>query len=283
MAHGGQQMVAPCLPTYMGMEGALVRASPALRQISLDGQLLWSGVKQASASADEPILGIVHGQVLTFVVLRGGGLVLSWRFPLPEAVEGSFVFGVPPMIAGHLTACPPSGRGAVRLALAGTEVSFAANDAAGSYELRWRFDLKKYPAPPELGRLLVPPSSLLSLDYLQIADSIHQAVAGLARMETEKQIHRTKLAILLDLSNGDLLVEGQEIQPRARGRYYFDPRLVMRALEFVSGQQIWVGLTELGPRQAFFSIVDRQSDCVTHCALLSIGLDTQRLISPHTK
>lgn len=260
-----------------------MRASPALRQISLDGQLLWSGVKQASASADEPILGIVHGQTLTFVVLRGGGLVLSWRFHLPEAIEGSFIFGVPSMIADHLATCLPSERGAVRLALTGTEVSFTANDAAGSYELRWRFDLNEYPAPPEFGRLLAPPSSLLSLDYLQIADSIHQAVASLVRMETEKQIHRTKLAIVLDLSNGDLRVEGQEIQLRARGRYYFDPRLVMRALECVRGQQVWVGLTELGPRRAFFSIVDRQPDHVTHCALLSIGLDTQRLILPHTK
>lgn len=270
-----------CLPIYSRMEGAVVKAAPALRKTSLDGQVLWNGVKQAAAVSEEPILGIAHGQELTFVLLKGGGLVLSWRFPLPDVVEGSFIFGLPPMIIGHLATHLFPGTSTVDLTLNGPEVCLAANDAAGSYELRWRFDLSTFPAPPDLSRLLVPPVTMLSLDYLQIADSIHRAVARLVSIEREKPIHRTKLAILVTMSNGDLLVEAQEIERRAQGCYYFDPRLVMRALECVRGQKIRVGLTELRPRRAFLSLVDDQPGYVTHCALLSIGLDTERLISPH--
>jgi hypothetical protein len=261
----------------------LVGAAPTSRQISLDGKLLWSGIKQAQAFIEEPILGIAHGQALTFVALRGGGLVFSWRLSLPEAADGSFIFGLPPMITGHLVTHLGPETGAVHLALNGPDVSFTANDAAGSYELRWRFDLNEFPVPPEFGRLLMPPAGLLPADYLHIADSIHRAVARLARIEREKQIHRTKLAVLLSLSNGDLQVGAEEIKLGARGCYYFDPRLIMRALESIRGQRIWVGLTELGPQRAFFSLVDRQPDYMTHCALLSVGLDMQRLISPHTE
>lgn len=260
-----------------------MRAAPALHQISLDGALFRSGIQQAAAVADEPILGIVHGQALTFVVLKGGGLVLSWRFPLPQGVDGSFIFGVPPMISGHLVAQPTLGAGAVHLALNGPEVTLAANDAAGSYELRWRFDLNTFPAPPDLSRLLVPPEALVSAEYLQVADAIHSAVARLVRIEREGQLHRTNLAIVLALSNGDLLIEAQEITMWEQGCYYFDPRLVMRSLECIRGLQVWVGLTALGPRRAFFSLVDRQPDRLTHCALLSIGQDTQRLISPSAR
>jgi hypothetical protein len=194
-------------------------------------------------------------------------------------MAGSFVFGVPPMIASHLIANPPPASDAVRLALNGSEVSFMAQDAVGDYELRWRFDLNQFSAPAELGRLLVMPSQLVTVDYLQIADAMHRAVASLADMESQYRVHRTRLAIALGLADGRLLADGREIGAGAGGCYYFDPRLVMRALEFVRGEQVQVGLTDLGQQRAFFSIIDRQPDHVTHCALLSIGPEMQRLMS----
>ncbi|MEJ2207588.1 MAG: hypothetical protein P8129_00950 [Anaerolineae bacterium] len=255
----------------------------ALRQISLDGDLLRGGIQRAAALTGEPILSIAHGRTLTFVVLKGGGLVLSWRLPLPEAVDGSFVFGIPPMISSHLATHLASGAGPVRLALHGAEVTLVTKDVAGSYELRWHFDLNSFPAPPDLSRLLVPPATLLSMDYLRVADAIHRAVARLVRIEREGQIHRTNLAILLALSNGDLLIEAHEVALWEQDCYYFDPRLVMRALECIQGPRVWVGLTALGPRRGFFSLVDRRPDRLTHCALLSIDQDTQRLVSSSTR
>jgi hypothetical protein len=231
------------------------------------------------AFCDDPLLGIIQSSHLTLVVFRGTGLVVSWRFPLSGAVAGSFVFGLPPVIASHLMANPSPPSDAVHLAIDGSEVSFMAQDAGGDYELRWRFDLNQFSAPAELGRLLALPRKMVRVDYVQIADAMHRAVASLADIESQYQVHRTKLAIALGLTNSHLLADGREIDAAKGGLYYFDPRLIMRALEFVRGERVEVGLTDLGQQRAFFSIADRQPDHVTHCALLSIGPEMQRLMS----
>lgn len=258
----------------------MTRAAPLLRQLFLDGRMLWNGVRQVSSCSDEPILSIAQGQSLTLVVFREARLVVSWRFPLSLTIDGPIVFGIPPMIIGHLSGNPPPSADTVRLMVNGSEVSLSTNDAVGPFELRWRFDLNKFPAPPELNRLLAPPSNLISMDYLQVADAVHTAVAKLINMETQQQIHRTKLAILLGLFEDRFVADGQEVRRDTPGFYYFDPRLVMRALEFVHSERIQIGLTDLGPRRASLSLVDRQPGYVVHCALLSIGLDTQRLFLP---
>jgi hypothetical protein len=254
-----------------------VRAAPTSRQLPFDGRLLWEGVRRASHCSEEPILGIAMGGHLTFVASSSIRLFVSWRFPLSAVEHVPFVFGIPPMIVDHLISAPAYRDSMVTLALNGKEVSLLSSDEAGPYELRWRFDLNQFPAPPEMSRLLVPSSHLIRLDHLALSDSVHQAVAKLVDIESGQGIHRTKLAILLGLTHGHLVVDGREIHPQTIDEYYFDPRLIIRALEYVHARQIEVGITELGSRRASFSIVERQPDCVTHCALLSIGLDTQRL------
>jgi hypothetical protein len=217
------------------------------------------------------------GHHMTFVALSGVRLLISWRFQLPAAMSAPFVFGIPPMIMSHLVSTLNGQVDTVTLAVRGNDVRLATSDVAGPYELRWRFDLRQFPAPPDMGRLLVPPSNLVRLRFLEFSDAIHQAVARMVAIESEQRIPRTKLAVLLSLFFGRLVVDGQEIRADAAGEYYFDPRLIIRALEHVHAEQIELGITELGPRQAFLSIVDRHADCVTHCTLLSIRLDTQRL------
>lgn len=252
-------------------------SAPTSRHLSVAGQIFWQGVRQASACSEEPILGIAQGDRLSFVALSGVRLVVSWRFRLPAVVDGPFVFGIPSIITSHLTSARAEQPDPVTLALSGNEVSLTTYDEEGPYELRWRYDLRQFPAPPEMSRLLVLPPTLVRLDYLEISDAVREAVAKLGAIESEQRVHRTKLAVLLGLSHGHLLVDGHEICSETVGQYYFDPRLIVRALECVHAEQIDVGLTELGTRRAFLSIVDRHPDCTTHCALLSIGLDTQRL------
>ena len=96
-------------------------------------------------------------------------------------------------------------------------------------------------------------------------------------IESQHQVHRTKLAILVGLSHGRLTVNGQEISEETVDKYYFDPRLIIRALEHVQADQVELGMTSLGPQRAFLSLVNRQPECSVHCALLSIGLETQQL------
>jgi len=239
--------------------------------------LLWNGIRQASACSEDPILCIAQGRALTFVALDRPRLVISWRFPLFAAVDVPMVFSFPPMIISHLLAASSQGRDAVDLALKGNQVILNAQDAAGNYELRWRFDLHAFPAPLEMSRMLVIPSALLRLDYVRVTDAVHQAVANLVSIESQRQVPQSKLAILVGLSHGHLTVDGQEISPETVDKYYFDPRLIIRALEYVRADHIELGMTGLSPQRAFLSVVLRQPECSTHCALLSIGLETQRL------
>ncbi len=241
------------------------------------GHVLWDGVRRALTCSEDPILSIAKGHELTFAALSGARLAISWRFRVPTPVDGLIVFVIPQMIASHLVAAPGRREENVDLVLRGNEVRLTAYDEKGSYELHWQSDLHTFPAPPEMSHLLVLPSDPVRLGYLELSDSVHQAVAKLVSIESQQHIHRTKLAILLSLSHGHLIVDGREISAQTTGQYYFDPRLIIRALEFVRTEWVEVGLTSLGPRRAILSIVDRQPGCVVHCALLSIGLDTQRL------
>jgi hypothetical protein len=98
-------------------------------------------------------------------------------------------------------------------------------------------------------------------------------------MHADRRINPTKLAILIDLNFGRLLVDGEEIVTTESHRYYFDPRLVIRALEFLKEETLRVGITPLpiNRRRGYLSLLSKDGDWQVHCALLSIGQDTQRL------
>jgi len=254
-----------------------VQEKSTSQRICLVGQALADGIRQASARSEEPILCLARRNSLTFVAVSGLRLVVSWEFTLPTQAERPAVFVIPPMIVNHLLAVTGPSTDKADLLLDGNNVALITTDELGSYELRWRSDPAGFPAPPEMSRMLVLPDALTRFDYLQVSDAVHQAVIQLVTMESHRHIHRTRLAVMVSLSDGHLAVTGQEIETQAINRYYFDPRLVIRALELVRAGQVELGLTSLDPRSAFLSIISRQPDRQVHCALLSIGLDTQRL------
>jgi hypothetical protein len=83
---------------------------------------------------------------------------------------------------------------------------------------------------------------------------------------------------LMDFGSPTLRIDGQEIEVGSRNQYYFDPRLIIRALEFIKSDTVEVGLTKVAePNRAFLSILAKQDGYTLHCALLSIGVDTQML------
>jgi len=151
-------------------------------------------------------------------------------------------------------------------------------DHLGSHEIRWKSDLASFPAPPEFSELLKVPDVLIDVPYLRISDAIHQAVAKLVRLESDEQVSQSKLAILIDLDFGRLSVNGQEIVVGKSRQYYFDPRLVIRALEVIKDRTIRVGISPIQdvPR-AYLSFLAEQEGWTVQCSLLSIGTDTQKL------
>jgi hypothetical protein len=98
-------------------------------------------------------------------------------------------------------------------------------------------------------------------------------------MHASQQISPTKLAMLVDLNFGRLRVDGEVIVTTESRRFFFDPRLVIRAMEFLKEETIGVGITPLGAdaRRGCLSLLSTDGDWTVHCALLSIGRDTQRL------
>lgn len=245
----------------------------------VDGEVLWAGVRKASSRSEEPILCLIKPGTIRFVALSGLRLVVSWEAKLRRPAPGSLAFTIPPTVADLLSSEVIRSQTSVSITLGGGgDVILRLTDRLGSYEVRWQSDLASFPAPGAFGELIKVPQTLVDVPYLKICDAAHRAVAKLARMESESQVDRTKLAILIALDFGRLSINGQEIIGAGSSRYYFDPRLVIRALEFAKAQTICVGITPLTrERRACMSLLAKQEGWTVHCSLLSIGMDTQKL------
>lgn len=185
---------------------------------------------------------------------------------------------LPPLIADLLGCDAICGQVGVGFAVQGVSAACRLTDHLGSYELRWQSDLNAFPAPDMFGQIIQVPEALIDVPYIRFSDAVHEAVAKLVRIEANEQINATKLAILMDMDFGRLRVDGEEIVTAESRQYYFDPRLVIRALEFLKDRNLRVGITPLpGQRRAYLSLLSHEGEWIVHCSLLSIGMDTQKL------
>lgn len=247
-------------------------------RLSVEGEVLWSGVRKASSRSGESILCLIRPDKIAFIAVSGLRLVVSWETRLHQPAPGSLALVIPPTVIDLLSVGAVRSQARVALALEGENVTLGLTDRLGDYEIRWKSDLSAFPAPDEFSRLIKVPQALMDVPYLKISDAAHQAIAMLVEMESSEQIDRTRLAVLISLDLGRLSIDGQEIVGAGKTQYYFDPRLVIRALEFVKEPTIRLGLTPLrGERRAFLSLLSRQDDWTVHCSLLSIGMETQKL------
>lgn len=247
-------------------------------RLYIEGNLLSTGIRKATSRSEDPILCLIKPDTIKFVALSEQ-LTISWEAQLPQPAQGHLVFLIPPLVAQLLSSEAVRSQVGVEVITHGEDVVARLIDHLGHYEICWKSDLTTFPAPPEFSDLIKVPKALIDVLYIKIADATHEAVAKLVHMEADEQIHRTKLAILIDLDFGRLCVDGQEIVGIESSRYYFDPRLVIRALECIRDRIVHVGVTpsKRGGRRAYLSLLATQDVWTVHCALLSIGRDTQML------
>lgn len=248
------------------------------KSVRIDGQALSTGIRQAIARSEESLICFIRPDTIRFVAVSGLRMVVSWEAQLESPASDSMVFLVPPVIADLLMSEAVRSQPGVEIGRLGKDVILRLMDHLGSYEIRWKSDLATFPAPPEFGELLKVPDVLIDVPYLRISDAIHQAVAKLVRLESDEQVSQSKLAILIDLDFGRLSINGEEIVVGKSRQYYFDPRLVIRALEVIKDRTIRVGISPLAevPR-AYLSLLAEQEGWIVQCSLLSIGTDTQKL------
>jgi hypothetical protein len=244
----------------------------------IDGKILCTGVRQAASRSEEPVLCVIKSDTIAFATVSGLRLIVSWKTQLRRLAPNNLVFVIPPLVAELLSSDAVCSQVGVEFITQGTDAIARLADPMGKYDIRWKSDIAAFPAPDSFGQLIKEPNVLVDVPHIKFSDVTHQAVAKLAQMEASEQISPSKLAILIDLDFGRLSVEGEEIITTDRHQYYFDPRLVIRALEFLKEKTLRVGITPLaGERLGFLSLVSKQGGWTIHCALLSIGMDTQKL------
>lgn len=248
------------------------------KHLRIDGQILSSGIGLACSRSEETLICFVKPDTIRFVAVSGLRMVVSWEAPFSSPVSGSLIFVIPPVIANLLLSDAVRSQPGVEIVRRGQDIILRLTDPIGTYEIHWKSDLAAFPAPPEFSDLMKAPDILVDIPYLRLSDATHQSIARLAHLESDGQISQTKLAILIDLDLGRLRINGEEIVLGQSRQFYFDPRLVIRALEVIKGRTIQVGVTPLKevPR-AYLSLLAEQEGWHVQCSLLSIGTDTQKL------
>jgi hypothetical protein len=248
------------------------------KRLRIDGKVLCKGIQQAISRSEEPVLCLISPGRIRFVAVSGLRLVVSWETRLREPSPGNLAFLIPPLVADLLASEAICAQVGVEIALEGQTVTAHLADHLGSYEIRWHLDPASFPAPEAFSRLIQAPDALVEVSHLLFSDVTHQAVADLVRMEASEEVSPTKLAILIDVDFGRLRVDGKEIVTTAGRQYYFDPRLLIRALEFLRSRTLRVGISPLHDEQrGYLSLVSEEEPWTVQCSLVSIGSETQRL------
>jgi hypothetical protein len=241
----------------------------------LNGDTLWTALQKANAHLTQPALCLLRGTSFKLSIISDLRLAASWQTLRRPEDQGDTFFLIPVEIAKQIT---EQIRRPLQVRVDGNRVTLTSRLVEDTLKLRWVSDPSSLQAPPQFAEMLTLPKNLVEVGYVPLSDAVHYSVSKLAKQEAEQLIHRNKLAILVSLQQGELTVDGREIARGELDNYYFDPRLITRSLELLNTSTLRLGLTKLGlGSRAILSIVGEDGEWTTHCALLSIGLDTQRL------
>jgi len=225
----------------------------------------------------DALLCVAGPRSIRFIGISSPRMMVSWEHPLTGPDSPQF-YVLPPLVTHLLTSALGQELARITLGTAGKSVTLGMTDEHGQYEMRWPADLRQFLAPPEFSHMLAMPKGMVTINYLSLADAAHQAVADLVNMQSAQNIPADKLAILVDFSASRLTLDGRTIVHGTSGTFYFDPRLIIRALEVIKSNILRVGMTPLPTaHRAVLTLVADQGDWHVQCALLSIGADTQKL------
>lgn len=245
--------------------------------IEIEPQLLRTGLKRAMTRNRDTVLCILSPTSLRLISVSSLRMMVSWEHPIAGPQRPQYYI-FPALVTHLLTGPLGQDLQRITLSLAGKDVSLGMTDAYNDYQWRWQADLRHFYAPPEFVHMIAVPRGLLTISYLSLSDAAHQAVANLVNLESLQDIPPEKLAILIDFSSSHMTLDGRNIVRGARGAFYFDPRLVIRALEIVKANTLQVGMTPLPKgHRAVLTLLARQDQWRVQCALLSVGADTQKL------
>jgi hypothetical protein len=245
--------------------------------IELDPQVMRTGLKRAMTRGRDTLLCVVGPVSIRFIGISGLRMMVSWEHPTAGPSSSQF-FVFPPLAIHLLTSALGQELSRITLSTTGRNTVLGMADAHSQYEMRWRADLRQFLAPPEFTQMLAVPKGIITISYLSLSDAAHQAVANLVNLQSMQNVTTDKLAILMDFSSSRLTLDGRTIVNGASGAYYFDPRLLIRALEIIKSNTLRVGMMPLPVgHRAVLTLLADQDGWHVQCALLSVGADTQKL------
>jgi len=245
--------------------------------MELNPRILRTGLKRAMLRGSDSVLCIAGKASIRFISFSSLRMMASWDHPF--AGPKSPRFYVFPRFAVHLlTSMLGQELSGLSLATVGPQAIMSMTDDRGHYELRWQADLHQFMVPPEFTHMLAVPKAMVATTYLALSDAAHQAVANLVNLQAVHGIPEEKLAILVDFGVSHLTLDGRTIVHGTAGAFYFDPRLIIRALELIKSNSLQVGMAPLPVgHRAVLTMVAEQDGWHVQCAMLSIGADTQKL------
>ena len=242
--------------------------------IRLDGRALLNGLDWAASHTRQPILCILERDVVKISFMGGLRLAVSWQAFRSEGDYGDGSFVIPPEMTPELQRLP---RMPLTLQISGQRASLGAGQSP-LLRKSWSFDLKSLAAPPQFAKMIALPQGARQVDYVTLSDIVHKAIATLGDKDVNEAVPRNKLAILVNVQQGILEMDGVEISKGQPERFYFDPRLIVRSLDYLQGKVVDLGIQRLGfGNRAILHLVSTEHDHTVSCGLLSISLDTQRL------
>jgi hypothetical protein len=248
-----------------------------LPPLELDPRIVRAGLRRAMTRSGDTLLCVVNPSSLRCIGISGLRMMISWEHPI-QGPKTSRFFVFPRLAVQVLTSMVGQELTALALANIGTQTVAQMQDQRGRYELRWPADLRQFMVPPEFTQMLTPPPSMIPTTYLALSDAAHQAVADLLNLQATQGVPADKLAILVDFAASHLTLDGRTIVHGARGTFYFDPRLIIRALELFRSNELQVGIQPLPVgHRAVLTVLAEQEGWRAHCAILSIGMETQKL------
>jgi len=248
-----------------------------LPPIQLDPQIVRTGLKRAMPRSGDAVLCVVSQATIRFIGLSNLRMMVSWECPFAGPKKPRF-YVFPRFAVYLLTSMLGQELAGLTLTTVGTEAILGMTDQRGHYELRWEADLKQFMVPPEFMQMLAVPKAMITTTYLALSDAAHHAVANLVTLQAAHHIPEEKLAILVDFGASHLTLDGRTIVHGTAGAFYFDPRLIIRALELIKSNTLQVGMAPLPAAQrAVLTLLADHEGWHVQCALLSIGTNTQRL------
>jgi len=243
----------------------------------IDPQVMRTGLKRTMTRSQGPLLCILRLASIRFIRMSGMRMLVSWEHTIagPPSPQ-HYVF--PVLVTWLLASTLGRELTHITLSTAGKATVLGMEDEHNQHQLRWRTDLRQFLAAPEFAQMVAAPKGMITLSYLSLSDAAHEAVANLVNLQSMHNIPSEKLAVLVDFSSSLLTLAGRTVGLGARGAYYFDPRLIIRTLEIIKSKTLQVGITPLPVgHRAVLTMMANQDGGRVQCALLSIGMETQRL------